>query len=143
MKRNSYPSIINTPNPFDESAPARLVNMGVLNKEGDINQDIMSSFIVIFTGLFFDDINDYGDAERMARTHKVFVNYYNEEDYWNMYLFISIQYDMIKKIMPDPIWLIAGNKLVVKEFMTGFMKCFNTLMADAGFIEFEEEADKK
>ena len=58
-----------------------------------------------------------------------------------MYLLLSIQYDCIRKPLPDPIWWLAGHTAAVREFMTSFMDRYKRLMTNAGFLEPTEEAD--
>lgn len=141
MNKNEL--IMRIPNPFDESAQIRLIHMGIANKDGQLNQDILSIFTMVFTGLFFDDICDfYNDIDELLMIHKVFTEFYEKEDYQHMYLFFSVQYDNIRKSLPDPVWWIAGSTFAVKGFMTQFMDCFTKLMADTGFIDEKKEADK-
>ena len=122
-------------NPFDETARRRLIHMGVTDTNGQVNKDVMLSFAHIFVGLFFDDIYDYyNNTEDLLRIQKIFTGFYEKEDYRKIFLFVSVQYDIIKKPLPDPVWLLAGNEAAVDEFAVRFMACFNELMADFGSI---------
>ena len=144
MKRNGNELIMRLPNPFDESARARLARMGVINEDGNIIQDVMPVFAAVFAGLFFDDACDfYSDKENLLTVYKTFTEFHKREDYQHMYLFFSIQYDYIRKPIPDPVWWLAGNEAAVKEFMTHFMVGYKAFMVGAGFIEADGEADKK
>jgi hypothetical protein len=128
--------------PFDDSAKARLVNMGVLNKDGAVCREAMSAFAGVFTGLFFDDLCDYfnspGDLREIFRK---FTELHRRDDYQHMYLLISIQYDYIRRPLPDPLWWLAGNTAAVREFMPLFMKRYSRLMSDAGFLPPREGGD--
>jgi len=144
MHKKNNELIMRIPNPFDDSAQTRLVRMGVVNKDGQINQEVLSTFAAIFTGLFFDDICDfYSDTEDLLTVYNTFFEFYSKEDHQHMYLLFSIQYDYIRKPLPDPVWWLAGNGIAVKEFMTRFMVRYKELMIEAGFIKAGGEADKK
>ena len=134
--------IMRIPNPFNETAKTRLANMNII-KDGQINQAAISTFADVFTGLFFDDICDfYNDAQNISAIYETFVSFYEKANYRQMYLFFSIQYDYIRKPLPDPVWWIAGNSDVVEEFMKLFMARYKILMIDAGFVDTKKESDE-
>ena len=142
MENKGKKLITKTLHPFEESAQTRLVNMGIITRDGKLNQVLLPLFAVIFTGLFFDDMcNYYSDADDLSAIYKCFVELYEKEDYQQMYLFFAVQYDNIKKSLPDPVWWIAGNEIVVKAFMTCFLENYRNLMIETGFINIDGEDD--
>jgi len=135
QKKNNQPPILRIPNPFHESAKTRLVHMSVINQKSQINQATISTFADIFTGLFFDDIcGFYSDAKDLLPIYENFAAFYEKEDYQHMYLYFSIQYDYIRKPLPEAVWWLAGNSEVVKEFMTLFIVRFKKIMTEADFL---------
>lgn len=107
------------PDPFDGSVQTRLIRMGVLDKDGQIDNKKMSAFAEIFASLFFDDLCDfYDDMKNLMTVSKAFRELYAKRDYQHMYLLILIQYDYIRKPLPDPIWWLAGDNTVVQAFIT-------------------------
>ncbi len=121
--------------PFDSSAQARLINIGVLNGDGTVNVHNMPVYASIFTGLFFDDLFDrYDDVSHINFVFSLFEEFYGRGDYQQMYLFLSMQYDSIRKQLPDPVWLLAGNKAAVRAFMPLFMTRLKSLMTESGLL---------
>ena len=139
MNRIGNHLVIRIPDPFDESARARLVNMGLVDRSGILIDTAMTAFAEIFTGLFYDDLCEFSNTEDMLTIFETFTALYKKEDYQHMYLFMSIQYDYMRKPLPDPVWWLAGNSAAVKEFMTLFMARYEKLMFGDGLIEQGEE----
>ena len=124
------------PDPFDGSARVRLEHMGLIDNTGALIDSALTVFADIFTGLFFDDLCDFReDTGDLLTIYEMFKALLQKDDYPNMYLLISIQYDHMRKPLPDPVWLLAGDSLVVKAFMTLFMARYKRLMTNSGFIE--------
>lgn len=134
MRKKKTPFAARVSDPFDGSAQVRLLRMGIIDKNGQLDREVMSAFAGIFAGLFFDDLCDYyDDAEDLLEIYGMFRAFYSKQDYQHMYLLISIQYDSIRKPLPDPVWWLAGNHAAVKEYMTLFMEHYKHFMAEAGF----------
>ena len=65
----------------------------------------MRAFVQIFGGLFFDDLCDfYSDQGEVSAVTAAFSELAARKDCQNIYLLISLQYDTIRKPLPDPIW---------------------------------------
>ena len=129
-----------TPDPFDGSARARLERVRLIDDEGQLDQTAMDAFADIFTGLFYDDQCEYYDtAEDVLTIFKTFKALYSRGSFHHMYLLMSIQYDFMRKPLPDPIWWIAGNSAAIKAFMTLFMERYERLLC-YGDAEPREEA---
>jgi hypothetical protein len=96
----------------------------------------MPVFADIFTGLFFDDLCDFHDkADDLLTIYETFQALFRKKDYQHMYLLMSIQYDYIRKPLPDPVWWLAGDSAAVKLFMTLFVERYERLMINGGFIK--------
>lgn len=128
MPRNLY---LHVPDPFDSSTSARLKRMGVLRPSGDVNTETMRAFIRIFAGLFFDDLCDFhSDQAQLDAVMAAFSELATRKDYQNIYLLISLQYDTIRKPLPDPIWWLAGCAPALSLFCLGFVEHLLVLMKD-------------
>lgn len=142
--KKKNPLLLRVPDPFDGSAQTRLIRMGVLDKDGQLDMEVMSVFAGIFAGLFFDDLCDFFDDEKDLLTiYALFRELYAKQDYQHMYLFMAIQYDNIRKPLPDPIWWLAGDNTAVKEFMNLFIDRYERFVTGAGFAGQEKEGEKK
>ena len=126
MSKNLY---LRVPDPFDSSTSARLERMGVLQPDGEVNTETMTAFIRIFTGLFFDDLCDiYSDQEQLTVVATAFSELAAQKDCQNIYLLISLQYDTIRKPLPDPIWWLAGCAPALSQFCFGFVERLLSLL---------------
>lgn len=126
MTKNLY---LRVPDPFDESTAARLERMGILHPTGEINIETMRAFVQIFAGLFFDDLCDfYSDQEEVSAVAAAFSELSVRKDCQNIYLLISLQYDTIRKPLPDPIWWLAGCAPALSLFCLGFVERLLELM---------------
>lgn len=126
MTKNLY---LRVPDPFDESTAARLERMGILHPTGEVNIETMRAFVQIFAGLFFDDLCDfYSDQEEVSAVAAAFSELSVRKDCQNIYLLISLQYDTIRKPLPDPIWWLAGCAPALSLFCLGFVERLLELM---------------
>lgn len=128
--------LLHIPDPFDASARARLRNMGVTDDTGTVDAAVMQVFAHIFTALFLDDICDfYDDAKDLRSVCNLFAELYRKEAYHHMYLFLSVQYDYVRKSLPDPVWWLAGDAAAIKAFMEHFMAGLKAFMSQKGFFD--------
>ena len=126
MPKNLY---LRVPDPFDESTTARLERMGILRPTGEVNIETMRAFVQIFAGLFFDDLCDfYSDQGEVSAVTAAFSELAARKDCQNIYLLISLQYDTIRKPLPDPIWWLAGCAPALSLFCLGFVEQLLKLM---------------
>jgi hypothetical protein len=105
--------------PFDRSAEKRLSHMG-LTENGEISDTAVSQFAGIFSGLFFDDVFDCFSPTEAAEICQAIVRMSPSDSCKRMYLYISLQYDRMRKPLPDPVWWIAGNPDAVRAFTRHF-----------------------
>lgn len=128
MSKNLY---LRVPDPFDSSTNARLERMGILQPDGEVNTETMRGLIQIFAGLFCDDLCDfYSDQESIAAVTAAFSELAARKDCQNIYLLISLQYDTIRKPLPDPIWWLAGCAPALSLFCLGFVERLLELTED-------------
>jgi len=139
MNKTGNQLIVRIPDPFDGSARARLSNMGLIDENDLLSESAMTVFASIFTGLFFDDLCDFFEKqEDLLTTYEAFAAIFRKGDYHSMYLLMSVQYDYMRKPLPDPVWWLAGDSAAVKEFMTLFIARLKQLMTSEGLIKPEE-----
>lgn len=120
MSKNLF---LRVPDPFDSSTSARLERMGILRPDGQVNVETMRIFVQIFAGLFFDDLCDfYSDQDKLSFVTDAFSELAVRKDCQNIYLLISLQYDTIRKPLPDPIWWLAGCAPALSLFCLGFVE---------------------
>lgn len=135
MTKHSAGLIMRVPDPFDGSAEARLTHMGLLDQDGRIVPQNMNAFTHIFAGLFFDDLCDfYDDRDKLEAIYRTFQELAEKEDHQHMLLLLSLQYDYLRKPLPDPVWWLSGHCEAVKSFMSGFLGLLGDLMSQAGFL---------
>lgn len=117
----SIQPVIRPPDPFDGSAEARLQRMGLLAADGTINEAVLSVFIQIFAASFFYNLCDaHSDREHLEQIAEAFSELAGRNDPLHIYLLISLQYDALRRPLPDPVWWLAGCSPVRNRFSIGF-----------------------
>ena len=135
MTKRSSGLIMRVPDPFDGSAEARLTHMGLLDQTGHVKPRSMEVFTCIFAGLFFDDLCDFYDGrDKLVAIYRTFQELAEKDDHQHMLLLLSLQYDYLRKPLPDPVWWLSGHYEAVGCFMTGFLGLLGALMIQAGFL---------
>jgi len=130
--------------PFDETATTNLIEMGILQSDGSSNESILTSFTVIFAGLFFIDLKQfYDNTDNIAILYNMFSALYSKKHYSHMYLLYSIQYDYFRKPLPDPVWWIAGRPELITTFMNGFLAHLGRLIEESGILSKYNEGGAK
>lgn len=119
------------PDPFDGSSGARLGRMGLLTEAGDVDEAAMQVFIHIFAVSFFDDLCDtYESLEAISKITAAFCELKERNDPQRIFLLLSLQYDALRKPLPDPVWWLAGHAPALTRFSLGFTVYLSQLMAD-------------
>ena len=107
--------------PFGDSATTRLERMGITDACGKPNSEILPVFAGIFSALFYEQSMDcYSDPTVITSIANSLSALNDRQGYEQMFVFLCLQYDAIHLPIPDPIWWIAGNTEVVREFMCHF-----------------------
>lgn len=128
------------PDPFDGSSGARLSRMGLLAGMGDVDEAAMQGFIHIFAASFFDDLCDtYESLEAISKITAAFCELEERNDPQRIFLLLSLQYDALRKPLPDPVWWLAGHATALTRFSLGFTAYLSQLMAN--MEKKEKEAD--
>lgn len=136
MTKHSSGLILCVPDPFDGSAEARLSHMGLLDRKGQPDRNAMQGFTRIFSGLFFDDLCDfYDDTEKIQTIHQAFQTLAERQEHQRMFLLLSLQYDYLRKPLPDPVWWLSGHAGAVTLFMSGFLTQLEERLTAAGLLK--------
>ena len=128
------------PDPFDGSADARLCRMGLLTESGGVNEAAMDVFAHIFAASLFDGLCDaYEDQRQISQVMSAFRELAANQDAKRMFLMISLQYDALRKPLPDPIWWLAGNVPALTRFSLDFAAYLLRLAEDMEKNEKEDD----
>lgn len=132
MNTNNTHTAKRKPDPFDGSAPARLARMGVLLEDGSPDERAVALLVRIFAGSFFDELWDFYDGPRQIdAVLSAFAELAEREDPKRLFLLLSLQYDTMRKPMPEPVWWLAGDMAVLRAFTLGFSAYLMELAAQA------------
>lgn len=78
--------------------------MGLLTQAGEVDAAAMEAFIHIFAGSFFDELCDeYEDRTQLEQIMAAFRDFEERRDPQRIFLLISLQYDNLRKPLPDPV----------------------------------------
>ena len=136
MSNITAPTDKRATDPFDSSARERLKYITLLGSDGSVRMMHTMIFSLIYAAVFYDDIRGFhGKAEDMVTVFETFKALADKEAYGHMYLLLSIQYDYMRKPLPDPVWWLAGESELIMAFMINFVHGLEHLMADGGYIE--------
>lgn len=128
------------PDPFDGSADARLCRMGLLTETGEVNEAAMGVFTRIFAASLFDDLCDaHEDRRQISQVMSAFRELETHQDPKRIYLMISLQYDTLRKPLPDPVWWLAGHFPAMSRFSLGFAACLLRLAEELEKTEKEDD----
>lgn len=117
--------------PFDDSARARLVRMGLLDEEGKADQDAVSVLARVYAGLFYDALCDAcEDKERVFVTCSDLIEQLGVVTPKQLFLSICAQHDYIHRDLPEPIWRISGNPTVVNIFSEDFVRRLSEFISE-------------
>ena len=108
--------------PFEDSAAQRLRRMGLTTEDGSPERDAMAVFGTIFAGQFFDDLCDtYESLEAISKITAAFCVLEERNDPQRIFLLLSLQYDALRKPLPDPVWWISGSPDFAELFAEDFL----------------------
>lgn len=128
------------PSPFDDSAKARQMRMGLLRDGGAADQDAIAVLSRVFAGLLFDDLCESSpDMERVFEVCKRISQLQKSGDAKKALLYICLQYDRLLQPLPEPIWWIVGNPALVESFVNGFSDCINGFARQLAVLENNNE----
>ncbi len=108
--------------PFDDSAGVRLRRMRLLQEDGAPDRKRVSVLGEVFAGQFFDDLYDFRqDAEAAGKSLGNFLKEAEGATAKYRFLLVCLQYDAIRRPLPDPVWWLSGNAQLADLFSTSFV----------------------
>ena len=111
------------PSPFDDSAHARQVRMGLLNDLGVPEQEVVAALSSVYAALFYDALCDSCDDMEQVNVYCRYLTQPKaEQDYRQRFLSICTGYDSIFHPIPESVWWMAGNTALVSTFAEGFLR---------------------
>lgn len=127
------------PDPFDGSAVARLRRMGLLTEAGEVDGPAMEAFTHVYAASLFDDLCDaFEDRQELSRALAAFQELAARQEPKSIFLMISLQYDTLRKPLPDPVWWLAGHVPALSRFSLGFAAYLLQLAEDMEKTEKED-----
>ena len=118
--------------PFDDSAQARLVRMGLLNEEGKADQDAVGVLARVYAGLFYDALFDASeDKEQVIGACTGLVGQLVSVNPRQLFLSICVQHDYLHRDIPEPVWRLSGNPALVKAFSEAFVQRLSEFISES------------
>ena len=99
--------------------------MGIVKRDGEINVENMRLFTRIYAAQFYYNLCDSYAKSTVGTVLASFDELSGRKDYKGIYLFLSLQYDQLRKPLPDPVWWLMGCH---PEKRTGCSFCWLTSM---------------
>ena len=114
--------------PFDNADIERHRHMGLLTEDNKINFSVLQAVAIVHAGLFFDLLHDAcGEPDGALSACRSLIELSKIISERQTLLMISIQYDTIAKPLPEVLWWISGNEMLLPPFIKGFMQHLNKL----------------
>ncbi len=113
-------------NPVSEDlALMRLIKMGLMLDGGEVDINSMEIFARMYFGLFIWET----ECAEISREYcenvcSRFCDLSRKEEYGQMYLLLAVQYDRMRKPLPEAVWWLFNSEKAVSSFMCCFTECF-------------------
>ena len=119
----------NGASPFDDSAHARQIRMGLLNDLGVPEQDAIAVLCRVYAALFYDALCDnYSDMKSVSyHCQQLMETHQQKSDCHTVFLAICSGYDNMLIPVPEPLFWISKSPDLESTFVEGFMRrlmCF-------------------
>ena len=111
-----------TARPMDGPLLSRLYQMGIVKRDGEINVENRRLFTRIYAAQFYYNLCDSYAKSTVGTVLASFDELSGRKDYKGIYLFLSLQYDQLRKPLPDPVWWLMGSPKALKIFSIGFVE---------------------
>ena len=117
--------------PFQDSAKIKLKRMGFILPDGQINLDIIETVAKMYSGLLFDCLCERcSDMDKVSQVCTGLLRVQSQENPRQAFLAICLQYDAMHQPLPEAMWWIAGNVVMVKHFTHAFVSHLTKCIAD-------------
>ena len=105
----------------------RLGLLGLLKPDGEVDVEAMRYFSRVFAGQLCAYLCAGSDAGEVTALAQAFSELAARQDYRHIYLLVSIQYDRMGQVLPDPVWWLADHPAAMGLFSLGFVEQLSTL----------------
>ena len=115
--------------PFDHSASDLHYQMGLLTSNHTVDTTAINAFCHVQVALFLKDLlGYYGDSKRVQTICSSLVKRCKLLNLHDTMLNLCIEYDSMRRPLPDAIWWIAGSDLLLQPFLTEFLRWLQVCM---------------
>lgn len=121
-----------------------LRQIGLLTPAGDIDTQAMGYFTRLSAGQFLMYFLSSHKIQDIQELNAAFTELSSRQDYWNIYLLLSIQYDQMGLELPDPVWWLSDHPEAVRLFALGFAEQLDRLLGQTtqgGGVDHDQAAD--
>ena len=126
---------MNYPDPFDDSAIARQMRMGLLTSGGMPNKKAIAMLAQVYAALFFDRLCDLNvDMERCVRLCEDLSYKLQTGDGEKLLFSVCVEYDEHLMPLPAPIWWCLSNKEIMIPYINEFVRCLSWFVHDSAFM---------
>lgn len=116
--------------PMNGPLLSRLYQMGIVKRDGEINIENMRLFTRIYAAQFYYNLCDSYTKSTVGAVLASFDELLGRKDYKGIYLFLSLQYDQLRKTLPDPVWWLMGSPNALKIFSIGFVESLTEVFCE-------------
>ncbi len=121
--------------PFDDSVTERHKRMGLLNTDGTVNGLAVEQMAQLHAGLFFDHLCDASSSyEDVTAACSQLIDKARQGDAKQTLLLLSMEYDFMRRTLPEAVWWISGSRKLLPVFAQAFAKHLSTLLAEGGSV---------
>ena len=119
--------------------------MGIVKRDGEINVENMRLFTRIYAAQFYYNLCDSYAKSTVGTVLASFDELSGRKDYKGIYLFLSLQYDQLRKPLPDPVWWLMGSPkyFVRRKVMSKLMIAMPSDKTPPLYDFFNDELNEK
>ena len=118
--------------------------LGLREASGKINTSVMECFTRLSAGQFLMNFLSSHKIQDIQELNAAFTELSSRQDYKNIYLLLSIQYDQMGLELPDPVWWLSDHPEAVRLFALGFAEQLDRLLGQTtqgGGVDHDQAAD--
>lgn len=117
--------------PFDDSVIERHRRMGLLTESNEVQTGVVEIVGQIHAGLFFDQLCDaYENYSEVVAICRQFIKRAAKADAKQTLLMISVEYDAMRRPLPELIWWISGSAILLPLFISSFITNLTALLQE-------------
>jgi hypothetical protein len=103
----------------------------------------MRLFTRIYAAQFYYNLCDSYAKSTVGTVLASFDELSGRKDYKGIYLFLSLQYDQLRKPLPDPVWWLMGSPKALKIFSIGFVESLTEVFREEeSYVQADDRNDE-